>query len=883
MAVTASATSVAYAVMDKGGNLNSQMNAVLADASSSNAWPITGFTYYVIRTQTHIGSCERRIAAMKYLYNYYYSDAVKNMAAELGFATLPVFIRDIIAQKLVSTARCNNGQLALSEYNKNPTTIVASTTFKEIAKSYAAVYSAVDPSVDWNFVSLDDSRLILKEFDAAPHLVAGVVTMFTGRKEKLKYLSNPNILTFTFSHVPAVNLYHLYHFSECAHTPLRITNDILIGIYSGTITDWDDAKIQEANFEFRSCLPSMMIHLVVLSNPSDENSVFYQYLSRISPDFNNSYYSQGGDGSYQYYNFSSVIPSSRLTTVTANAYVDNVIISQDGTFGFFLHVGTPSSTIASYCADSACNTGVIIPNDYGASVALCQLDPDTVINPSKNIFTYDLMVSKSVGCYPIVGTVDISMNSVNSKNSCTPGNSAYSVTVNKVKFGSFLFRGSVIIKPLALVSNAPSTSMQRRDAFMSICDQTCNGVMMGYAYCGYRDCSWEGGDYIQLVSGCLAGTQRRHVSYIRTNSTCVLNPLTSPQPIVQISCTYVLPDSSVAISAIFMAVMGALVCSVILYLSFKYSYEKVLRRSQLIFIYFFLVGAVLMNLTVLCMYGPNSDSNCMLRVWAVNLASTLMFAPLIMKLHRVDVLFRTLQRGGRRKTISDFTVGLQVLGLFSVDLAILVAWTIVDRPRSILVSSSYKDVYVAIDDLVCSTNINQPFEKAMVAWKAVLLLFGIIKSIQTWEVPKEISEAKHFAIAIYNIAVVGSFSYFLSVFGNVGIDVIVILRCVGIFISATVSAVVIMTPKLVIIQLSWTEVFLGSASSFKDDCSYTSSTPNIPAQLQIQDTIDVPRQKMRLSANLMGAITTNLKIRNLSNDEIDMCGGGSIKNREVAI
>lgn len=883
MAVTASATSVAYAVMDKGGNLNSLLNAVLSDPSSSNAWPIAGFSYYVIRTQTHIGSCERRIAAMKYLYNFYFSDAVKDMAAALGFATLPVFIRDMIAQKLVTTVRCNNGQLALKEFSKNPTTIVTSTTFKEIARSYAAVFGAVDSSATWNFVDFTDSREILRSFTAAPEAVAGVVTMLTGRQEKLKHFSNPNIMTFTFSHVPAVIIYHLDSYTECSNVPLRITNAILDGIYSGTIVAWNDAKIQEANYAFRLCLPPKLIRLVVHSTPTDENSVFYRYLSLISPAFNQSYYDQGGDGSFQYYNFSSVIPSSRLVTVTANAYTDNVVISQDGTLGFFLHAVVPTSTVASYCADSACNTPVIVPNDNGASVALCQQDPNTVINPSKNTFTYDLMVSTVAGCYPIVGTIDISMNSVNSKDSCTPGTSAYSILVNKVKFGAFLFYGSTIVKPLALASNAPSTSIQRLGAFKSICDQTCNGVMMGYGICGYRDCSWEGGDYVQLVSACSARTQRRHVSYVRTNSTCVLNPSTAPPQNLLISCAYILPDSSVAIGAISMSVMGALVCSVILYLTFKYSYEKVLRRSQLVFIYFFLVGAVLMNLTVLCMYGPNSDSNCMLRVWAVNLSSTIMFAPLIMKLHRVDVLFRTLQRGGRRKTISDFTVGLQVLALFSVDLAILIAWTIIDRPRSIRVSSTYEDVYLAIDNMVCSTNINQPFEKAMVAWKAGLLLFGIIKSIQTWEVPKEISEAKHFAIAIYNIAVVGSFSYFLSVFGNVGIDVIVILRCVGIFISATVSAVVIMMPKLVIIQLSWTEVFLGSASSFKDDCSYTSSTPNIPVQPQTHDTQDLPtRRKTRLSGSLMGAFTTNSKIRNKSNEEMIGTCRGTMKNRIVA-
>jgi len=90
--------------------------------------------------------------------------------------------------------------------------------------------------------------------------------------------------------------------------------------------------------------------------------------------------------------------------------------------------------------------------------------------------------------------------------------------------------------------------------------------------------------------------------------------------------------------------------------------KQVLRRSQLIFIYIFLLGAIFMNLTVLAFYGPNDNSACMNRVWLFNLSSTIMYAPLIMKLHRVEMFYRQVQRGQRRKNISDTYVLMQVRG-----------------------------------------------------------------------------------------------------------------------------------------------------------------------------------------------------------------------------
>lgn len=857
--VKPSVASVAYAVMDKGGNLDSNYNAVLADPSSANAWPISGFTYYVIRTQTHIGSCQRRTAAMKYLYYYYYSDSVKKIAADLGYATLPAFIRDIVAQKLVDSALCSNGQHALAEFTKHPIDLISSNVLSSVLSTYLVVYDDLETESDWKLYTMNSSRHVLKNFSVDPTRSAGVLTMLSGKVEKLQHFNNPQISTFAFAHISAVLIYHLDYFSSCSSGPLRVTNDIIAGIHLGQIEYWDDPIIQMANIPSSSCLPSQKINVVVHSVPSDAGNLFVNYLSVISPVFKAMLLAQEAMDNFVSFDFSAIIPLNRSISVTANNFADSVVIAQDSTFGFYLHTDSPSSHIASYCSDSSCAGPVIAPDDNGASVAACQQDPSTVINPSSNIYTYDLMHSSAVGCYPIAGTVDLSVLNVNDPSTCsTPGSAAYRVTRSKVKFGAFLFNGSATIKPLTIVAASPTTAMQRSFVFSSICDQTCNNIAVGYSHCSYRDCSWSSGDYEQQVSHCSPVTQRRTVTYTRTNSTCIVNPTTSPRSKVLIECAYVLGNSSNAMGLICMCTLGLTVCCIILFLTFKFSHEKVLRRSQIIFIYIFMVGAVLMNLTVLCMYGPNTDTNCLLRVWAVNLSSTLMLAPLIMKLHRVDVLLRTLLRGGRRKTISDFTVGLQVLGLLAVDAAILIAWTAVDRPKAIAESHLFKDTYEAVVDQVCNTSNVQGFEKAMIAWKASLLAFGVIKSIQTWDVPKEISEAKYFAIAIYNIAVFGSFSYFLSVYGNVGTNVSVVLRCVGIFISATASAVVIMVPKLVAIQLSWTDVFLGSGSSFKEDQSYTSSTP-IPVPAPVPVTSVQNRPELHLSARSKKVMNLDLK------------------------
>jgi hypothetical protein len=59
---------------------------------------------------------------------------------------------------------------------------------------------------------------------------------------------------------------------------------------------------------------------------------------------------------------------------------------------------------------------------------------------------------------------------------------------------------------------------------------------------------------------------------------------------------------------------------------------------------------------------------------------------------------------------------------------------------------------------------------------------------------------KHFFLAIYNVSVVGGAMYFFSLYGAKTVGTFVILRTVGIFVSATLPVLIIMVPKFTVIQ-----------------------------------------------------------------------------------
>ena len=223
------------------------------------------------------------------------------------------------------------------------------------------------------------------------------------------------------------------------------------------------------------------------------------------------------------------------------------------------------------------------------------------------------------------------------------------------------------------------------------------------------------------MSACDGLTLKYTVTYqlYKTNpkglGPCILNPATVPPASILIDCTSAAVDSSLGKLANALSIVGMVVCAFIGIYAFVYREEKVLRKSQPVFIYLSIFGGFLMNLSIQAFIGPNTTSACVLRPWAIDLSSTIMFSPLLMKLHRIDVLFRMSKKLKKIK-IPDYRVALQVrlatpylfslpisppiwttsslhltppsddrvppqvFGLCCVDIVILILWSTVQKP-----------------------------------------------------------------------------------------------------------------------------------------------------------------------------------------------------------
>ena len=100
-----------------------------------------------------------------------------------------------------------------------------------------------------------------------------MLSCFGSREEKERYFANnSDMVTAAFAQVPVAVLYRLDALlsgSKSLVVPLRVTADILAGIYSGSIVYWNDTKILQANMENSALLPHKEIKVKTYLLPSD--------------------------------------------------------------------------------------------------------------------------------------------------------------------------------------------------------------------------------------------------------------------------------------------------------------------------------------------------------------------------------------------------------------------------------------------------------------------------------------------------------------------------------------------------------------------------------------------------------------------------------------
>lgn len=494
------------------------------------------------------------------------------------------------------------------------------------------------------------------EYAANPSAVSGIFSFFPDEASKIENYNISGVITTAFAHVALLPAYRLSTYDARTKVPLQVTAEIIGGIISGTISVWNDTLIQAANPLTSSFLPNIPINVVVRPVPCDANAMLVHYLKKSSSTFKRRYASTNSTADYDF-KYSSLIPSSRLTYATSNSEVDLFTSTMEGSFGYYWlkRKMNTLSAVANFCHDPLCASGAVDPKQE-ASVLACQTNA-TKINPSEYLHTYDFTTSLNAGCYPLIGTVDYSILGTTNPLTCRDnGTHDANVLKNRMKFGSWLYSSSVVIKPLAINNVYPTSASDRSLSLKSICDVRCDDIVYGYQYCGFVDCTWARGDFIQTVHRCNPNTQSMSVTYsLKPGRLCILNPETSPVSGSEIPCSNVMGAYRYGKIASGLSILGMSVTALIMLFVFLNRHDKMIKKSQPFFIYIFIAGAFMMNLSILAFIGPNSDASCLLRPWCVNITSTIMFTPLLAKLHRIEVLFR-MSKKMKKTRISDLTV-----------------------------------------------------------------------------------------------------------------------------------------------------------------------------------------------------------------------------------
>lgn len=97
--VNARAESVQAALLDFANAFDARMTATVVDAPGSGSWPILGYTYLVLHTQS-MRDCIKATALMNYITWALTASEAKEKAIELGYAPLPEAVTRIVLAKL---------------------------------------------------------------------------------------------------------------------------------------------------------------------------------------------------------------------------------------------------------------------------------------------------------------------------------------------------------------------------------------------------------------------------------------------------------------------------------------------------------------------------------------------------------------------------------------------------------------------------------------------------------------------------------------------------------------------------------------------------------------------------------------------------------------
>jgi len=387
-----SAAAVQSAMTDFQSNLDTSphLAATIVDGPSAGSWPLSGFSYVLLFTnQTN---CDQGKGLLDWMVWVQVTPGAQTTAGNLGYSTLASGVLKRMVDKLAFVT-CADGQKPLTK-----AVIIGSgsTLAFNAFTTWSRFYKRDVPNTIVDYLGVGSGKGITDiianntDFGGSDAVLSSAQYTAGGDLQMLPVLGAAISLVYN---LPGITTRRSYDYTQgkevrVASEPLVLNSTALAGIFTHTITLWDDPILVALNPLLS--LPHENITIVVRSESSGTSEVFSTYLSRISPLFASSV---GNSTSPPWAN---ILPS--FLTAKGGSGIISTVSATSYSLGYVVGVDFLAATQTNIGFASLYNpAGVIVVANF-STIQAAMLDFQSALSST---LTSDLLNGPSPLSWPI--------------------------------------------------------------------------------------------------------------------------------------------------------------------------------------------------------------------------------------------------------------------------------------------------------------------------------------------------------------------------------------------------------------------------------------------------------------------------------------------------
>eukprot|EP00300_Choanocystis_sp_HF-7_P013706 c18416_g1_i1.p1 GENE.c18416_g1_i1~~c18416_g1_i1.p1 ORF type:complete len:1024 (-),score=193.99 c18416_g1_i1:48-3119(-) len=238
----------------RGGSPPPRLIVTLPTTDGTHAWPFTGVTYLIMRTNTTFPGhlCSQRNLTISFWEYFLSSSVTQRLAEDLGYAVLPGDIREFVLERLIADTRCNDR--AFLRRLPPAISLYGPMEFRGFFSQFATVFQT-----NLNFTFVSKSHLALKteaqrvaaEGNPRNFSTTFSIVPYAGRNVER---SNQNIAVIPYAVLPIVVVSHFpHHLCNLGNATLVLDSDVVGRVFGGQPVQWNDKQIQALNPALVNC------------------------------------------------------------------------------------------------------------------------------------------------------------------------------------------------------------------------------------------------------------------------------------------------------------------------------------------------------------------------------------------------------------------------------------------------------------------------------------------------------------------------------------------------------------------------------------------------------------------------------------------------------